>query len=113
MSRLTIRLDDETARLVREAARTVNGTKSAVRRVSPFHPGAMQLAPDFNTPLEAYAWENLVGIDRFSVMAIQALRLLRSSCLFAAVHLSPIPRTWQYMSAWCTVGLLSLLRPIP
>lgn len=75
MSTLTIQLDDDTARLVREAAqvadqpleswlreqvsqaavRTVNGTKSAVRRVSPLHPGAMQPAPDFNAPLEEFA----------------------------------------------------------
>jgi hypothetical protein len=37
------------------AARTVNGTKSGVRRVSPLHPGAMQPALDFNTPLEEFA----------------------------------------------------------
>jgi hypothetical protein len=75
MSTLTIQLDDETARLVREAAqmadqpleswlrekvsqaaaRTGNGTKSSARRVSPLHPGAMQPAPDFNTPLEEFA----------------------------------------------------------
>ena len=75
MSTLTIQLDDDTARLVREAAemadqplelwlrekvcqaaaRTVNGAKSAVRRVSPLHPGIMQLAPDFNAPLEEFA----------------------------------------------------------
>lgn len=75
MSTLIIQLDDETARLVREAAqmadrsleswlrekvsqaaaRTVNGTKSAVRRVSTLHPGAMQPAPDFNAPLEEFA----------------------------------------------------------
>jgi hypothetical protein len=75
VSTLTIQLDDDTARLVREAAemadqplelwlrekvcqaaaRTVNGAKSAVRRVSPLHPGIMQLAPDFNAPLEEFA----------------------------------------------------------
>ncbi len=74
-STLTIQLDDEAACLVREAAqvadqslefwlrekvcqaaaRTVNGAKSAVRRVSPLHPGVMQLAPDFNVPLEEFA----------------------------------------------------------
>jgi hypothetical protein len=75
MSTLTIHLDDDAARLVREAAQmadqplefwlrekvceaaahTVNGAKSAVRRVSPLHPGAMQPAPDFNAPLEEFA----------------------------------------------------------
>ena len=75
MNTLTIQLDEDAARMVREAAqmaeqpleswlrekvsqaaaRTVNGTKSAVRRVSPLHPGAMQPAPDFNTPLEEFA----------------------------------------------------------
>jgi hypothetical protein len=75
MSTLTIQLDDNAARLVREAAqmadqplefwlrekvcqaaaRAVNGAKSAVRRVSPLHPGSMQLAPDFNAPLEEFA----------------------------------------------------------
>ncbi|MCX6890683.1 MAG: hypothetical protein WCL11_23010 [Verrucomicrobiota bacterium] len=47
MSTLTIQLDDD-------AARTVNGAQSAVRRVSPLHPGVMQLAPDFNAPLEEF-----------------------------------------------------------
>jgi hypothetical protein len=75
MSTLTIQLDDDAAHLVREAAqaahqpleiwlrekvcqaaaRTVNGAKSTVRRVSPLHPGVMQLAPDFNAPLEEFA----------------------------------------------------------
>ena len=75
MSTLTIQLDDDAARLVREAAqmadqplefwvrenvcqaaaRTVNGAKSAVRRVSPLHPGVMQPAPDFNGPLKEFA----------------------------------------------------------
>ncbi|MEI6780888.1 MAG: hypothetical protein WCQ21_08220 [Verrucomicrobiota bacterium] len=56
MSTLTIQLNDDAARLVREAAaRTVNGAKSTVRRVSPLHPGVMQLAPDFNAPLEEFA----------------------------------------------------------
>lgn len=75
MSTLTIQLDDDAARLVREAAQmadqpleswlrekvcqaaahTVNGTKLAVHRVSPLHPGAMQAAPDFNAPLEEFA----------------------------------------------------------
>lgn len=31
-----------------QAARTLDGAQSAVRRVSPLHPGVMQLAPDFN-----------------------------------------------------------------
>jgi len=74
MSTLTIQIDDEAARLVAEAAqvanqplehwlresicqvaaRTVNSAKSAYNRVSPLHPGAIQLAPDFNTPLEEF-----------------------------------------------------------
>lgn len=75
MSTLTIQLDDDAARLVREAAQmvdqpleswlrekvcqaaacTVNGAKPMVRRVSPLHPGAMEAAPDFNAPLEEFA----------------------------------------------------------
>ena len=75
MSTLTIQLDDDAARMVREAAQmadqplefwlrekicqaaalTVIGAKSAVRRVSPLHPGAMQPAPDFNAPLGEFA----------------------------------------------------------
>jgi hypothetical protein len=75
VSTLTIQLDDDAARLVREAAQradqplefwlrekvcqaaagTVEGAKAAVRRVSPLHPGAMQPAPDFNAPLEEFA----------------------------------------------------------
>ncbi len=75
MSTLTIQLDDDAARLVAEAAqaskqpveswlresicqaaaRAVNGAKSAIHRVSPLHPGAMQPAPDFNAPLEEFA----------------------------------------------------------
>lgn len=75
MSTLTIQLDEDAARLVREAARMVdqpveswlrekvcqaaasivNGAKQTVRRVSPLHPGAIQPAPDFNTPLEEFA----------------------------------------------------------
>jgi hypothetical protein len=75
MSALTIQLDDEAARLVREAAqmsdqplefwlrekvcqaaaRAVNGAKSGVRRISPLHPGVIQLAPDFNASLEEFA----------------------------------------------------------
>ena len=75
MSTLTINLDDDVARLVQAAAqavnqplehwlresicqmaeRTVNSTKTAARRVSPLHPGAMQPAPDFNAPLEEFA----------------------------------------------------------
>jgi hypothetical protein len=37
------------------AARTVNSAKSADRRVTPLHPGAMQPAPDFNAPLNEFA----------------------------------------------------------
>jgi hypothetical protein len=68
-------LDDAAARLVREAAqmadqplefwlrekvcqaaaRAVNGGKPAVRRVSPLHPGVMQIASAFNAPLEDFA----------------------------------------------------------
>jgi hypothetical protein len=75
MSTLTIRLDDETARLVEKAAQAadqpledwlreniyqaaagaVNTGKAASRRISPLHPGAMQPAPDFNAPLEEFA----------------------------------------------------------
>jgi len=75
MSTLIIQLDDDSARLVREAAqmadqplefwlrekvcqaaaRAVNGAKSAIPRVSPLHPGAMKAAPDFNAPLEEFA----------------------------------------------------------
>jgi len=72
---VTIQLDDDTARMVREAAQRadqsleswlrekvgqaaaggVNSAKRAVRRVSPLHPGAMQAAPDFNAPLAEFA----------------------------------------------------------
>jgi hypothetical protein len=75
MSTLTIQLDDDAARLVAQAAQVtqqplehwlresicsaaasaVNNAKSASRRVSPLHPGAMQPAPDFNAPLEEFA----------------------------------------------------------
>lgn len=75
MSTLTIKLDDDTARLVEKAAkvvnqplerwlresicqaavRTVNSTEAAIRRTSPLHPGAMQPAADFNAPLEGFA----------------------------------------------------------
>ena len=47
VSTLTIQLDDD-------AARTENGAQPAVHRVSPLHPGVMQLAPDFNAPLEEF-----------------------------------------------------------
>ena len=47
VSTLTIQLDDD-------AARTVNGAQSAVHRVSPLHPGVMQITPDFNAPLEEF-----------------------------------------------------------
>ena len=75
MSTLTIKLDDEAARLVEKAAqemnqplehwlresiceaawRTVNRAKAISPRLSPLHPGAMQLSPDFNSPLEEFA----------------------------------------------------------
>jgi len=75
MSTLTIKLDDEAARLVAQAAQTVNQTleewvqeslcqaaaravnvaKPSTRRISPLHPGAMTVAPDFNAPLEEFA----------------------------------------------------------
>jgi hypothetical protein len=75
MSTLTINLDDDAARLVQAAARTVNqpleqwlresicqvaertvnGAKPPTRRVTPLHPGAMQPARDFNAPLEEFA----------------------------------------------------------
>jgi len=75
VSTLTISLDDETARLVEKAAQVVNQPvedwlresigqaaaraakteKAAPTRISPLHPGAMQLAPDFNAPLEEFA----------------------------------------------------------
>ena len=74
MSTLTIDLDDEAARLVREAARAENQSvgewlrnnisqavarratpvKALPRRISPLHPGAMQAAPDFNAPMEEF-----------------------------------------------------------
>ena len=34
-------------------------------------------------------------MSREKAQEAQTLRLLRFLCLFAAVHLSPIPRTWQ------------------
>ena len=75
MSTWTIKLDDEAARLVEQAAemmnqpleywlrenisqaaqRTVNRAKAISHRVSPLHPGAMQVLPDFNSPLEEFA----------------------------------------------------------
>jgi len=74
MSTLTIKLDDDDARLVemaaqaaaqplehwlresicQAAAHAVNATKPATRRISPLHPGAMDPAPDFNAPLEEF-----------------------------------------------------------
>ena len=74
MSTLTIKLDDDDARLVEKAAQAaaqplerwlresicqaaahaVNGTKPAQQRISPLHPGAMEPAPDFNAPLEEF-----------------------------------------------------------
>ena len=75
MSTLTIKLDDDAAHLVADAARaanqpleqwlrenicqaaerTVSGEKARMHRTSPLHPGAMQPAPDFNTSLEEFA----------------------------------------------------------
>ena len=75
MSTLTIKLDDDAARLVEQAAqtaeqplehwlresicqaaaRTVSGAKAGPRRISPLHPGAMNPAPDFNAPLEEFS----------------------------------------------------------
>ena len=75
MSTLTIKLDDELARLVEKAAevtnqplehwlresisqaavRTVTGATASLPRISPLHPGAMQPAPDFDSPLEEFA----------------------------------------------------------
>lgn len=75
MSTLTVTLDDETARLVEKAAQVVNQPvedwlresicqaaaevvntgKTASCRISPLHPGAMQLAPNFDAPLEESA----------------------------------------------------------
>ena len=74
MSTLTIKLDDGAARLVEQAAQTVNqplehwlresicqaaartvsGANPTARRISPLHPGAMEPAPDFNAPLEEF-----------------------------------------------------------
>jgi len=78
MSTLTIKLDDDAARLVAEAAKavnqpledwlresirqaavhTVNHAKAAHRRVAPLHPGAMQTTPDFNAPLAWISTDN-------------------------------------------------------
>jgi hypothetical protein len=75
VSTVTKNLDDEAARLTQTAAqlvnqplehwlresicqmaeRTVNKAKVPLRRVSPWHPGAMQPTPDFNAPLEELA----------------------------------------------------------
>lgn len=75
MSTLTIDLDDDAARLVREAAQAENQSvgewlrnnisqaaarrmtlaKAVSRRISPLHPGAMQPTPDFNAPMEEFA----------------------------------------------------------
>ena len=75
MSTLTIKLDDDDARLVAKAAqvtnqplerwlrenicqaaaRTVNRAEAAHGRISPLHPGAIQPAPDFNAPSEEFA----------------------------------------------------------
>ena len=75
MSTLTIKLDDELARLVEKAAlvtnqpldhwlresisqaarRTVNVATAHLPRISPLHPGAMQPSPDFNSPLAEFA----------------------------------------------------------
>lgn len=74
MNSLTIDLDDDADRLVREAARAVNQPlgvwardslcraaaravepAAPARRVSPLHPGAMQPSADFNAPMEEFA----------------------------------------------------------
>ena len=75
MSKVTINLDDDAARLVQAAAqavnqplehwlrqsicqiaeRTVKNTKAVAHRITPLHPGAMHTAPDFNAPLEEFA----------------------------------------------------------
>ncbi len=73
MSTLTIDLDDDTARLVQEAARAADQSvaewlrhkvceaaafsrqPSTPQRISPLHPGAIQAAPDFNAPMEEFA----------------------------------------------------------
>ncbi len=74
MSTLTIDLDEDTTRLVQEAARSVNqpvrewarnsicqaaacavAVPAPARRISPLHPGAIQPAADFNGPLEEFA----------------------------------------------------------
>ena len=75
MSTLTIDLDDGDAELVQAAARVVNqplerwvresicqvakctlqSTRTAVRRISPLHPGAMQPTPSFDEPLQEFA----------------------------------------------------------
>lgn len=75
MSTLTIRLDDDAARLVAEAARAVNqpledwlresirqaaertvqNSKSGGKRIYPLHPGSMEATPDFNSPLGEFA----------------------------------------------------------
>jgi hypothetical protein len=67
-------LDDDAARLVQEAAqsvnqplehwlresicqaaaRTVRRAPAVSRRIAPLHPGAMQPTPDFNAPLEEF-----------------------------------------------------------
>jgi hypothetical protein len=74
MSTLTIKLDDDAARLVAEAARAVNqpledwlresicqaaertvqNSKPGVNRIYPLHPSAMQPTSDFNAPLEEF-----------------------------------------------------------
>ena len=75
MSTLSIDLDDDAARLVQEAAKSVNQplehwlresicqaaartirrAPMGTRRIAPLHPGAMQPTPDFNAPLEEFA----------------------------------------------------------
>jgi hypothetical protein len=73
MSTLTISLDDESSRLVQEAARAANQPVSEwarnricraavqtvhnstpLRRIAPLHPGAIQTTTDFNAPLEEF-----------------------------------------------------------
>lgn len=71
---MTVHLDDESARMVAEAAlaakqpleqwlrenlrqaatRSLSGAKAVEGRISPLHPGAMQPAADFNAPLAEF-----------------------------------------------------------
>jgi len=75
MSKITIELDDEAARTVREAAqaaqqpieswvrekicqaawRAVSAGKDGRARTFPLHPGAMEIMPGFDDPLEEFS----------------------------------------------------------